>query len=776
MASPDIDNPPPLDDPDRPAPRLWRPLALASLPGAPGPEDDPRPLTWALPPRLPAGWYLLTLRCVAAARIDAAPLLELATRAGYAPGMSRALEVSPGRAQHRILLHLPSGLCALRITGSADAPVAADAMPTLRAVASLEAMLRLGVPAVREFRALGASWSAVARAAWTMLRQGGPGRAALALRNQADHSGSAQRERYRAWTKVCADADADTLQLLEQRLAAVPEPPRLAVLLPVYDPPEALLRACIDSVRQQAWPHWELCIADDASTAAHVRRVLTDYARADTRIKVVERPENGHIAAASNSALALATAPWLVLLDHDDLLAPEALRWVAHAITSFPEARLFYSDEDKLDADGRRYDPYLKPDWDPILALGHNLFSHLGVYATGLVRAVGGFRVGSEGSQDWDLLLRCSERIRREQIVHIPRVLYHWRAIAGSTALAPGEKHYAHVASQAAIRAHLERVGVAADVLPIPGRTGNWRIRRHLPEARPLVSIIIPTRDGGEVLRRCLEAIDAHTEYAPREILIVDNQSRDRATRALLQTAASRPDCRVLPFDAPFNFSRINNHAVQAARGELLLFLNDDTEPLAPGWLRELVSWGADPRIGAVGAMLYYPDNTIQHAGIVLGAGRERIAGHAWHRQPRGIPGDKCRAMLVREVAAVTAACMLVRREHFEAVGGFDEELAVAFNDVDLCLRLAQRGWRNVWTPHAELLHHESLSRGRETGGGRRRAHARECSRMRQRWGEDLLQDPYYHPALSLDRVDFTTWCPPRTRPPWGAGKDASDA
>jgi GT2 family glycosyltransferase len=538
----------------------------------------------------------------------------------------------------------------------------------------------------------------------------------------------------------------------------------ISVVMPTYNSSMEWLERCIDSVRGQVYPNWQLCIADDASSAPHMRPLLERYARRDARIKVTFREINGHISAASNSALELADGEWIALLDHDDELPPYALYEVAKSINAHPDAKLLYSDEDKIDEYGKRFDPYLKPDWNPLLFCGHNLFSHLGVYSRQLVREVGGFRTGWEGSQDYDLAFRCVERVHREQIIHIPRVLYHWRAIAGSTALGPDEKNYAHVAANKAIKAHFERVGIGASVSPIWKRTGNWRVRFDLPLVKPHVSIIVPTRNGGSILRRCLESVEELTRYGKYDVLVVDNQSDQDGTLNFLNELRARDRYRVCVFDEPFNFSRINNYAVRNTSSDVLVFLNDDTEVITPEWLEELVSLAMQPSAGAVGAMLYYPSGRIQHAGIVLGLGKERIAGHAYHDLLGDHPGDKCRAKLVQEVSAVTAACMAVRRDRFDAVTGFDEAFAVAFNDVDLCLRLQDKGWRNIWTPNAKLYHHESVTRGSDVVPARRIEYLRECDMMRARWGDRLLNDPYYHPALSLDRGDFATYVESRSR------------
>ncbi|MFD0739047.1 glycosyltransferase family 2 protein [Lysobacter koreensis] len=534
--------------------------------------------------------------------------------------------------------------------------------------------------------------------------------------------------------------------------------PLISIVMPVYQTPEAWLRRCIDSVLAQAYPHWELCIADDASPAPHVRRVLQEYMRRDARIRVVFRDANGHIAAASNSALEIASGEYVALLDHDDELPPHALLEVAQAIQANPDWKLIYSDEDKIDEKGRRFDPYFKPDWNYELFLSQNCVCHFGVYQAGLVAQVGGFRVGLEGSQDWDLALRCVERLRPEEIGHIPKILYHWRAIAGSTALGVAQKDYACDAGWRAVSEHLQRAGVEARVEMADG--GYMKVRRKLQAPAPRVSLLIPTRDKVELLRMCIQSILEKTDYPDYEILIVDNQSEERATLDYFAELASQPRVKVLRYNAPFNYSAINNFAAAAATGSIIGLVNNDIEVISPDWMTEMASQVARPEIGAVGAMLLYPDDTIQHAGVILGIGG--IAGHAYAGLPAETLGACGRAQLAQEMSAVTAACLFVRKEVFDEVAGLDEKLSVAFNDIDFCLRVRARGYRNLWTPYVRLYHHESASRGYEDTPAKIARFQGEMDFMRSRWGESLLRDPAYNPNLSLDTCHFDLAFPPR--------------
>ncbi|RYF84122.1 MAG: glycosyltransferase family 2 protein [Comamonadaceae bacterium] len=536
------------------------------------------------------------------------------------------------------------------------------------------------------------------------------------------------------------------------------EPPRISILMPCYNPDPRWLQAAVESVQAQLYPHWELCIADDASPDPGVRAALQRMAAADARIKLVLRERNGHISEASNSALGAVTAPWIALMDHDDVLPPDALFHVAQCIQANPEARLIYSDEDKIGDDGSRSDPYFKPDWNPDLFRSQNMFSHLGVLNTELVRAVGGFRKGLEGSQDWDLVLRCMEHVQPAQIVHIPRVLYHWRIHAQSTAKSMKAKPYAVVAGERALTEHLERTGVR-------GRAEHvgigYRVHYALPDVPPKVSIIIPTRNAQALVRQCVESIQRRSTYPDWEIVLVDNGSDDPAALAYFQQLAQNPRIRVLRDDRPFNYSALNNLAVAQAQGEVLALLNNDIEVLTPGWLEEMVSLALQPGVGAVGARLWYPNRTLQHGGVLLGPGG--LAVHANKGLPRGLNGYAGRAALIQTFSAVTAACLVVRKSVYEKAGGLDEaHLAVAYNDVDFCLRLRTLGLRNVWTPYAELVHHESATRGDDFAPQHRERFERERQTMFARWQPVIDHDPAYNPNLRLDSEDLGLAWPPR--------------
>ena len=578
---------------------------------------------------------------------------------------------------------------------------------------------------------------------------------------------------YERWVTTYDTLTNDRLSAQRESSRHLPRRPLISILVPVYNTPEKWLTKAIASVGEQTYSNWELCLADDASTAPHVRPLLEHYAAADPRIKVCFREKNGHISAASNSALELATGEFIALLDHDDELTPHALYEIAMAHNAHPTTDFFYSDEDKIDEEGHRHEPYFKPDFLPDLFLGQNYTSHLTVYRAALMRKAGAFRLGYEGSQDWDLALRVVSLMPdHSKIRHIPKILYHWRAIPGSTALLSSEKNYPVKAAHRALTDHFARLKQPVELIPIPG--DHWRVKYPLPTQPPLVSLLIPTRNGLKFLQRCVDSILEKTTYPNYEIVIIDNGSDDPATLAYLKSISDRThpklkalnsqlSARILPYDAPFNYSAINNFAAKHANGTVLGLLNNDIEVIHADWLHEMVAQALRPRIGCVGAMLYYPNDTIQHAGVIIGLGG--VAGHAFRDFPRNTEGAFNRARLVQNYGAVTAACLVIRKSVFDQVGGLDEKsLAVAFNDVDFCLKVRAAGYLNLWTPFAELYHHESASRGVENTPEKHERFRGEVETMMQRWEKELKHDPAYNPNLTLELTDFTLAAPPR---PW---------
>jgi GT2 family glycosyltransferase/SAM-dependent methyltransferase len=524
----------------------------------------------------------------------------------------------------------------------------------------------------------------------------------------------------------------------QERIATFPYQPVISLVMPVYNTRIDFLQTAIASVRGQYYENWELCICDDASDKPHVKPFLEDCAARDPRIKVFFSAQNEGISLASNHALQLATGEYIGLLDHDDELSCDALFEVVSLLQQQPEADVIYSDEDKLEIDGRRCDPFFKPDWSPEYLLSCMYTCHFGVYRRSLMEAVGGFRKGYEGSQDYDLMLRFSEQTRH--VCHIPKVLYHWRKSPGSTAAASQAKSYSSDAGRRALDEHLERRGIRGQV--INDRPNRYRVRPEI-KGTPLISILIPTKDHANLLRKCIQSIEGKTAYSNYEIVIIDNGSSEENACAYLR--ASRH--KVLPYNEPFNFSAINNFGARHATGEYLVFLNDDTEVISPEWLTAMLEFAQFPDIGIVGAKLLYSNGKIQHAGVVLGMGG--IAGHPYSNFPGKSSGYFDALFRIRNVSAVTGACMMMRREVFEKVGGFDEQLPVNFNDVDLCLRVRQAGYRIVWTPYATLEHHESATRQLVIT-------AEEVRYVQDRWGGVLLNDPYYNPNLTLQRSDYS--------------------
>lgn len=535
--------------------------------------------------------------------------------------------------------------------------------------------------------------------------------------------------------------------------------PLISVVMPTYNTNPMLLRKTIQSVRNQLYPHWELCIADDFSTNEQVREVIKAEAKEESRIRFVFRAANGHISEATNSALELATGSYVAFLDHDDLLSQNALFEVAKVINNNPDVGIIYSDEDKINEDDYRYDPYFKPDWNPDLFLGQNFINHLSVYKLELIKKIGGLRVGYEGAQDWDLAFRVIEQNGDSKIVHIPKILYHWRATPGSTAKDITQKDYIAKAQGKVLDEHFSRTGQSVKLENI--LNAFWKIEYDIPKPSPLVSIIIPTRNQKMILEKCIDSLTSLTDYEPYELLVVNNGSDEEETLQYLEKLKADPQITVLDYPWPFNYSAINNFAVKKARGEVLCLLNNDIEIIKGDWLKIMVSLAVRPETGAVGAKLLYPDHKIQHAGVILGLGG--VAGHAYLLKDENYIGQMGRALLMQNYSAITGACMVVEKAKYEQVGGFNEnELKIAFNDIDFCIRLMQAGYRNVWTPEAKLIHHESVSRGFDDTPDKQERFKSEINYMKETWGEILENDPAYNPNLTLDHEAFTLAFPPR--------------
>lgn len=508
------------------------------------------------------------------------------------------------------------------------------------------------------------------------------------------------------------------IEAMTQEIATFHYQPKISIAMPVYNVEEKWLRLCIDSILNQVYTNWELCMADDASTDPNVKKILTEYQQLDERIRVVFREQNGHISEATNSALAIATGEFVALLDNDDELAINAFYEVVKVLNENPKLDLIYSDEDKIDMDGNRSDPAFKPDWSPDLLLGTNYISHLGVYRRSILEEIGGFRKGYEGSQDYDLVLRFTEKTTKERIKHIPKVLYYWRMLPTSTAVDQGSKGYAFEAGLRAVQDALVRRGINGHATH-GAANGLYDVYYDI-ESEKLVSIIIPTKNGYKDVQRCVSSIIEKTTYQNYEIIMADNGSTDPKMHELYAEFEQQLPGRffVESIDIPFNFSTINNRAAKKAHGEYLLFLNNDTEVITENWLTLMVSFAQQERIGCVGAKLLYPNNTVQHAGVILGLGG--VAGHGHYGYPHGDLGYFGRLAINVNYSAVTAACLLMKKADFDAVGGFEEAFTVAFNDVDLCLKVQALGRDNVWLHEAELYHFESQTRGYDDKGKRK--------------------------------------------------------
>ena len=525
---------------------------------------------------------------------------------------------------------------------------------------------------------------------------------------------------------------------IREEIAGFAWQPLVSIATPVYNTDPQWLRKCIESVRNQLYPNWELCLADDASTEPHVRRMLREFQERDARIRVVSLAENEGIAGASNAALAMASGDFVGLLDHDDELTPDALYEVAALLQSHRDADVIYTDEDKMEPDGTRTQPFFKPDWSPEYLLSCMYTCHFTVYRKALLDRVGGFRKGFDGSQDYDLMLRVTENTGK--IFHVPKVLYHWRRVNGSAADTRAAKPYAFEAGRRALSDHIQRRSKQAE--PLDGKLFGFYRVRHPVDENARVSVVILTKDNVDLLRASIDSIHSKTSHPNYEILVVDNNSTDPRNEDYY-AALEHP---VIRSREPFNFSRLNNFGASRTTGDYLVFLNNDTEVISPEWMTAMLEFCQQPEIGVVGAKLLFPDGGIQHAGVVLGLGG--VAGHVMTGFPAGSSHYFGIGSVVRNCSAVTAACMMTRRDVFESVGGFDEGLPTAYNDVDYCLRVREKGLRIVWTPFAELYHHESASRDTAICPDAVRL-------MRSRWGGTLLRDPYYNPNLTLEHADL---------------------
>lgn len=533
--------------------------------------------------------------------------------------------------------------------------------------------------------------------------------------------------------------------------------PLISVLVPTYNTDINHLKACIESVVAQSYENWELCVADDASTDPAIEQLLKQFSEQDKRIKYVIRTQNGHICEATNSALALAKGEYVALLDHDDVLWPNALYEVVKRLNDKPGTDFVYTDEDKLDEDGKTHvDPFFKPDWSPEFLRSINYITHFAVIRKKLVDKVGGFRKGYEGAQDWDLFLRVSRET--ENIEHIPTILYSWRKSPNSTAQAPSSKDYAYVNQKKALLDDIKARGMKAELdWQIP--FSMWRVKYSL-KSKPLVSIIIPTKNQYDYIKRCLRSVYEKTTYENIEVVVVDTGSDDEQVWKLYEEYDAKfKNMKLIKWTKPFNFAAVCDLGAEKSKGEYYLFLNNDTEVITETWVEDMLGYAQQPEIGAVGCKLFYPDGKLQHGGIILGVGGMNgtpgIAGHyfpAFSENPLQDPAQLTYVGGTRNFTAVTAACIMVSARKFIEIKGFDPKYRIAFNDVDMCLKLYDKGYRNVYLPHVQLFHYESVSVGQPGSKVRDiNEFAKEIQMMIESWGELIQNDPYYHPEFRKD-------------------------
>lgn len=528
--------------------------------------------------------------------------------------------------------------------------------------------------------------------------------------------------------------------------------PLVSILLPVYNPPEEIFRHTLNSVIGQIYENWELCIADDCSTNKNIKKIIEEYSKDDFRIKVVYRKENGHISRSSNSALELTTGEYTLLLDHDDMLTADCLYQVVSTLQENMEVDLLYSDEDKIDENGVHSVPHFKPQWCPDHFSSRNYLGHVVVCRTSILKEIGGFRVGFEGSQDYDMLLRFIEKTNR--IIHIPKILYHWRIHKASAAQSEDAKPYAYIAAQKALTEHFDRVQQPAKVDFLPGFRG-YSIRYNY-DKNELISIIIPTKDNYEVIKTCIESIFIKSTYRNFEVIVISNNSTEKDLFKYMDACKEKYGSQFesYEYNIPFNFSRLMNFGRQKAKGKYLLLLNNDTEVITEDWLESMVEQAHRPQTGAVGVKLLYPDNTIQHAGVIIGLGG--IAGHTFVGMHKDEAGYFNYIQSINNYSAVTAACLMVKTSDYDKVNGFNEEFEVEYNDVDFCLKLMDAGLYNIYLPHVEVYHYESLTRGHpHMSKESYDRHLRELELFKSNWQAYIDDDPCYNIHLTRGAHDF---------------------
>ena len=550
----------------------------------------------------------------------------------------------------------------------------------------------------------------------------------------------------------------------KEETTVFPKDVTFSILVPLYNTPERFLREMIESVMTQTYGKWELCLADGSDDAhAFVGRICQEYRQKDSRIKYQKLAKNEGISGNTNECYKMATGNYIALFDHDDLLHPCVLFAYMQAICE-KDADYIYCDEATFKGNSINHmiTLHFKPDFAPDNLLANNYICHFSVFSRELLESGELFRSQFDGSQDHDMILRLTAKAKH--IVHIPRILYYWRSHKGSVASSIDAKTYAINAAKGAVADRLTKLGYKNfEIESTRAFATIFRIKYELT-SRPLVSIIIPNKDHVDDLSRCVESIINLSTYDNYEIVIVENNSETAEIRTYYEEISRHPRVQVVEYKGDFNYSKINNFGVQYAKGEYLLLLNNDTEVITPDWMEELLMYAMRKDVGVVGAKLYYPDKTIQHAGIVIGLGAHRTAGHTHYRIPEANVGYMGRLCYAQDVTAVTGACMMVSKALYEELGGLDESFTVALNDVDFCLRVREKGLLNIFTPFAELYHYESKSRGSDKKDERALRYQQESDRFRVKWADALAKgDPYYNPNFSLDHSDFTVnWKKPK--------------
>ncbi|HEY2028432.1 MAG TPA: glycosyltransferase family 2 protein [Myxococcales bacterium] len=688
--------------------------------------------TFELRGEMPEGWIELTLSL----RSEGRGRVLVDVGEGFEKPQPVPLPALDGNV--RVVARVPGGVRGMRleITGGAGVELGEASLRKLGAGA---AVARLAAPLLRRSFIQPRHLPQAAKKFWAALRAGGP-------RNVLDQLAHRQARRdapvfwYPEWSRLYVALTPADRKIIRESIAKMTRRPTFDVILRAPAAADPGLRRSIESVRAQLYPEWRLYIAGEGQAPP-------ELAAQDARLEWIS------VAAGSSAAAAFerGKGDWVIVLDAGGALAEPALFLFARAVADGAEPDVVYADEDRLDPSGLPADPAFKPDWNPDLFLSQNYIGRACAHRRARLQEIGGFRSEYEGNRDYDLLLRAtaSGRVR-----HLPFVVHHQEARSAPDAFD----------AEAGVRALQSFLGPDTSVAPVPAVHG-FRVRWPLPAQPPLVSVIVPTRDHAAVLQTMVESFFARTNYPAYELIVVDNQSEEPAALEYLKSISGR--AQVLRYDQPFNFSAINNFAVERARGSVVCLLNNDVEIVDEGWLTEMVSQVLRPEIGAVGARLLYPDGTLQHGGVVVGIGG--VAGHAHKHLAVAAPGHCGRAQLVQDVTAVTAACLCVRKQIYQRLSGFDERLAVAFNDVDFCLRVRRGGLRNLWTPYATLLHHESKSRGKDDAPEKRARFRREIEFMRRHWGDVIAYDPAYNPNLTFDAEDFSLAWPPRVAPPWRA-------